>query len=168
MVIFSKNSLYSIISLIFVILGSSFILFCFEIEFLVFILLLIYIGAIAVLFLFIIMMLELNQEKTETNLRFELSTTKLLYIIFLIKLNIYFYYLNEKLSISLNTFCYEFLQYNDDLNIFYNSLFKINNDIFLFLFIFTEKYFFFGMVGLILLFAMVGSIALCLLKKFNR
>lgn len=60
MVIFSSNPIYAVISLIFVILGSSCILFLLKVEFLAFILLLIYIGAISVLFLFVVMLLQVN------------------------------------------------------------------------------------------------------------
>jgi NADH:ubiquinone oxidoreductase subunit 6 (subunit J) len=63
MVIFSTNSLYSIFSLIILIVGAIFILFSLKIEFLSFILLLIYIGALVVLFLFIIMMLDIHKEE---------------------------------------------------------------------------------------------------------
>ena len=70
LVILNRNSLYSIVSLIFVIVGSCFMLFSLEIEFLAFILLLIYIGAIAVLFLFIMMMLRLNEEEIKKKKKF--------------------------------------------------------------------------------------------------
>lgn len=162
MVILSRNSLYSIISLIFVILGSCFLLFCLEVEFLTFILLLIYIGAIAILFLFVMMMLELNKEEIKKKSLVVLSTKYLLYFICIFKLLFLVMFFNKKLSIMLNSFSYEFLNYNEDLNIFHNSLFKIDNDVILFLNIFTQKYFFFSVIGIILLFAMVGAIALCI------
>ena len=60
-VIFSRDPLYSIISLVCFIVSSCLILFLLKIEFLTFILLLIYIGAISVLFLFIVMMLDLGR-----------------------------------------------------------------------------------------------------------
>ena len=62
MVIFCQNSLYSILSLVFTIVGSCYILFSLQVEFLTFLLLLIYIGAITVLFLFVVMMLQLHQD----------------------------------------------------------------------------------------------------------
>ena len=61
MVIYAQNPLWSILSFIATIIGSAFILFFLQIEFLTFILLLVYIGAIAIVFLFLVMMLELTQ-----------------------------------------------------------------------------------------------------------
>ena len=65
MVIYAQNPLWSILSFIATIIGSAFILFFLQIEFLTFILLLVYIGAIAILFLFLVMMLELAQAVLE-------------------------------------------------------------------------------------------------------
>lgn len=165
LVILNRNSLYSIVSLIFVIVGSCFMLFSLDIEFLAFILLLIYIGAIAVLFLFIMMMLRLNEEEIKKNKKFILSVKYFIYIIVLFKISYISLYFNKKLTLSLDTFSYEYIKYNDDLNIFYDLLFKTENDIILFFNIFTQKYFFFLVIGFILLFAMVGSIAICLKQK---
>jgi hypothetical protein len=118
-------------------------LFCLEIEFLTFILLLIYIGAIAVLFLFMMMMLRLNNEKIKKSFFFILSVKYLVYIILIFKINFIIFHFNKKICIALNSFSYEFLKYNDDLNIFYNHIFKIENDIIIFFSIFTQKFFFF-------------------------
>ena len=165
LVILNRNSLYSIISLIFVITGSCFMLFSLEIEFLAFILMLIYIGAISILFLFIIMMLKLNKEEIHKNLYFALSSKYYIYILILLKIILFLFHFNKKLSLSLDNFSYEFLKYNDDLNIFSTKLFQIENDILIFFNIFTQKYLFFLIVGFILLFSMIGSISLCLKKK---
>ena len=165
LVIFNRNSLYSIISLIFVITGSCFMLFSLEIEFLALILMLIYIGAISVLFLFIIMMLKLNKEEIQKDFYFVLSSKYYIYILLLLKITLFLFYFNKKLSLSLDSFSYEFLKYNDDLNIFSTRLFQIENDIIIFFNIFTQKYLFFIIIGFILLFSMVGSISLCLKKK---
>lgn len=140
-------------------------LFFLEIEFLAFILILIYIGAITVLFLFIIMMFELNKEEIQKNILFILSTKYLIYTVVLFKSSTLFIYFNKRLCITLNNFSYEFFKYNEDLNVFHNFLFKIDNDIIIFINIFTQKYFFFLLIGLILLFSMVGSISLCIKKN---
>jgi NADH-quinone oxidoreductase subunit J len=140
-------------------------LFSLEIEFLAFILMLIYIGAISILFLFIIMMLKLNKEEIHKNLYFALSSKYYIYILILLKIILFLFHFNKKLSLSLDNFSYEFLKYNDDLNIFSTKLFQIENDILIFFNIFTQKYLFFLIVGFILLFSMIGSISLCLKKK---
>jgi NADH-quinone oxidoreductase subunit J len=140
-------------------------LFSLEVEFLAFILLLIYVGAIAILFLFIIMMLKLNKEEINSNKKFILSFKYYIYILLLLKVTLFLFHFNKKLALSLDSFSYEFLKYNDDLNIFSMKIFQIENDIIIFFSIFTQKYFFFLIMGFILLFSMVGSISLCLKKK---
>ena len=65
MVIFSRNALYSILSLVFLIVTGSCFLLLLEIEFLSFIILLLYIGAISVLFLFVVMMLRLGKTNSK-------------------------------------------------------------------------------------------------------
>lgn len=112
------------------------------------------------------MMLRLNQTEIKKEFFFILSFKYILYIILLFKVNFILYYFNKKLSINLSNISLEFIKYNDDIDIFYKVLFKIENDIVIFLNIFTQKYFFFIVIGMILLFAMFGSIALCL-KKHN-
>ena len=59
-VIFSKNSIHSIVFLVIVFLASAGLLFLLECEFFALIFLIIYVGAIAVLFLFAIMLLDLK------------------------------------------------------------------------------------------------------------
>ena len=168
MVILNRNSIYSVISLIVLILGSCCILFLMKIEFLTFIILLIYIGAISVIFLFLIMMLNLNKQELKNKKKFILSTKYLIYNSILFKLIFFFFFFNKKFAVTINSFSFEYLKYNLDLNIFSNYLFKINNDIFLFSNLFTQKYFSFLIVGIILLFSMIGSIALCIRNnKYN-
>ena len=65
MVIFSRNALYSILSLVFLIVTGSCFLLLLEIEFLSFIILLLYIGAISALFLFVVMMLQLGKTNSK-------------------------------------------------------------------------------------------------------
>jgi NADH:ubiquinone oxidoreductase subunit 6 (subunit J) len=166
MIIFCRNSLYSIISLVFLIIGSSFILLSLKVEFLTFILLLIYIGAISVLFLFVVMMLKLDQTEKQVNSDFSiLSKNYLLYIILSLKLCSFIYFFNKKLCFSLSFFSFEFLRYNKDINNSSYFLFDNLNDNIIFLSLFSQKSSFFVIIGLTLLFSMIGSIALCLTKN---
>jgi NADH:ubiquinone oxidoreductase subunit 6 (subunit J) len=166
MIVFCRNSLYSIISLIFLIVGCCFILFCLNIEFLTFILLLIYIGAISVLFLFVVMMLKLNQTEKLLDSNFSIFYKKyLFYAIFTIKVFLFIYSFNKKLCFSLSFFSFEFLKYNKDIQDSYYFLFDNQNDVIIFLSLFSQKYVFFIIVATTLLFSMVGSIALCLIKN---
>ena len=164
MVIFCRNSLYSIISLVFLILGCCFILFIIQVEFLTFILLLIYIGAIIVLFLFVVMMLKLD--RTE-NLSFDLKNC-VIYIIIMSKLCCFILFFNKKLCFSLSFFSYEFLKNNKDINNSNYFLFHNQNDAIIFLSLFGQKFLFFIIIGFSLLFSMVGSISLCLINNNNN
>ena len=60
MIIFSQNSIYSVLFLVLSFVSSSSIVFLLECEYISLIFILIYVGAIAVLFLFVIMMLDIK------------------------------------------------------------------------------------------------------------
>lgn len=60
MIIFSQNSIYSVLFLVLSFVSSSSILFLLECEYISLIFILIYVGAIAVLFLFVVMMLDIK------------------------------------------------------------------------------------------------------------
>ena len=96
-------------SLVFVVIGSCFILFALKVEFLALIFMLIYIGAIAILMLFIILILQLKEYKILYNMNFITNSTNLLYLIFICKVFFYFYYYNKLLSIAISIFSYEYL-----------------------------------------------------------
>lgn len=164
MIIFCRNSLYSIVSLIFLVLFSSLILFSLKIEFLTFILLLIYIGAITIIFLFVVMMLQLDKIDW-LKLNSNYSTYHFIYFLFIFKILFFIYFLTHKICIAINFISFEYVIYNKDINIFSNFLFNEKNDSIIFLSLFSQKYLLFITIGFILLLSMVGSIALCLIKK---
>jgi len=60
MIIFSQNSIYSVLFLVLSFISSSSILFLLECEYIALIFIIIYVGAIAVLFLFVVMMLDIK------------------------------------------------------------------------------------------------------------
>jgi len=166
LVILCSNPLYSIISFIFLIVNSCIILFCWEVEFLTFILLLIYIGAIAVLFIFIVMLLHLDKEELRKNSLSVLTLDNIFYVILFVKLSWYFYFFNQKLWISTVIFSYEFSNFSESFYLTSVGNSKISiMDYTLFMQLFTHKYVNFLIVGIILLFSMVGSISLCIKKK---
>lgn len=82
MVIFSSNALYSILSLVFLIVTGSCFLLLLEIEFLSFIILLLYVGAISVLFLFVVMMLQLGKTNSKMSQISFFSADGILYSLF--------------------------------------------------------------------------------------
>jgi len=59
-VVVSKNTIYSVMFLIFCLFNSAGLFFLLDAEFLGIILILIYVGAVMVLFMFVVMMLEVN------------------------------------------------------------------------------------------------------------
>jgi NADH-quinone oxidoreductase subunit J len=62
LVIFLKNPVYSVLSLVFLFVITSILLLFLEIEFFALLYIIVYVGAVAVLFLFVIMMLDLRQK----------------------------------------------------------------------------------------------------------
>lgn len=60
MIIFSQNSIYSVLFLVLSFVSSSSILFLLECEYISLIFIIVYVGAIAVLFLFVVMMLDIK------------------------------------------------------------------------------------------------------------
>jgi NADH:ubiquinone oxidoreductase subunit 6 (subunit J) len=73
--IYFKNPVFSIFSLIVTFISSIFLLLLMEVEFLAYIYLIVYVGAIAVLFLFVIMLLNIRaaEEKKTVNLYLRLK-----------------------------------------------------------------------------------------------
>ena len=165
MVIFSSNSLYSIFIQIILITGSIIILFSLKIEFLSFILLLIYIGALIVLFLFIIMMLDIDREESTELIQFTFSINLVFYLLLFLKLVYYCFFFTKNLVFGILMVSYEFMKYSSDTTNFLNSIFYVGSDTIIFLSLFTTKNYLFIFVGLILLFSMFGSIALCVKTK---
>lgn len=167
LVIVSRHALYSLVSLIIVILCSCIILFLLKIEFLTFILILIYIGAIIILFLFIIMMLPLVQSSKYNLSNFLFSKDFLIYLFIFLKGIFFFFFFNKKLCFSLNLFSIEYIKYNKDIEEFSSFLLNDTNQSLYFLVIYTQKFSFFLIIGFILFFSMISSIALCLTSNKN-
>ena len=164
-VVFSSIPFYSILGLIGIILNGCFILFLLRVEFLAFILLLLYIGAIAVLFLFVVMMLQSSTENSQKLNISWISSSGVLYSVFCIKLFYFLFYFNGQLSTAITLFSYQFLNYSSVLNYTSINNLLVSGDSVIFLSIFTQKYFLFILISIILLFAMVGSIVLCIQEK---
>lgn len=68
-VVLSKNSVYSVLWLIFAFINGSGLMILLGAEFLAMMLIVIYVGAVAVLFLFVIMMLDMHFNRTITQLK---------------------------------------------------------------------------------------------------
>ncbi|MCC8468032.1 MAG: NADH-quinone oxidoreductase subunit J [Rickettsia endosymbiont of Eriopis connexa] len=72
-VVLSKNSVYSVLWLIFAFINGAGLMILFGAEFLAMMLIVIYIGAVAVLFLFVIMMLDMHFNKAIAQLKENLA-----------------------------------------------------------------------------------------------
>lgn len=100
-------------------------------------------------------MLQLNQCELGEIRKLSFYVYSLLYAIFAVKLNIYLCFFIKKLCILVNFLSSEFAMFNETAGL------TISGDSIIFLNIFTQNSFIFVLVGIILLFSMVGSIALC-------
>ncbi|BDU59860.1 NADH-quinone oxidoreductase subunit J [Candidatus Rickettsia kotlanii] len=72
-VVLSKNSVYSVLWLIFAFINGAGLMILLGAEFLAMMLIVIYVGAVSVLFLFVIMMLDMHFNKTITQLKTNLA-----------------------------------------------------------------------------------------------
>jgi NADH-quinone oxidoreductase subunit J len=164
-IIFSSNVLYSILSLVFLVITGCSILILLEMEFLPFIIMLLYIGAVSVLFLFVVMMLQMNKNNSKNLKMSFLSVDGLLYLLLTFKFIILGHSLNQGLSSLVSVVSYQFTTYYYETYYTLTSSLLISGDSMVFLSLFTQKYYFFILMGIILLFTMVGSIVLCLPQK---
>jgi NADH-quinone oxidoreductase subunit J len=160
MVIFSTNALYAVLSVVFIVISGCFVLFILEVEFLAFILMLLYIGAITVLFLFVVMMTQSNKDKSTRFNTGALVSNSFLIMIFGFKCFHLSFVFNTQIDRSIKLFTFKFLNYSGVDYSFTNTL-LLNGDSVIFLSIFTQKYYLFLIVSVILLFSMIGSIVLC-------
>ena len=155
MVIFSKNTVYSVFFLILVFINVSILFIMIGAEFLGMIMLIVYVGAVAVLFLFVVMMLNVNEqlERTPSRKGF-LNNISVGMIVGLIIL------LETLIVISGWKYKIEFLPLSDTgLNI--TNTHAIGN------ILYTDYIHLFQISGMILLLAMIGAITLTFKKKEN-
>ena len=156
MVVFCSNLLFAVFGLVFIVIFSCCILFLLHVEFLSFIMMLIYVGAMVILFLFVIMMLQLNLVELDTQLLTVFNSSFLIYFFLILKCLYFLIIFNKKLSILIYLLSFEFGTFNDLISK------GLINDSLLFLNLFSQNFFFFVIIGIILLFSMFGSIALCI------
>jgi NADH:ubiquinone oxidoreductase subunit 6 (subunit J) len=149
---------------------STIILLLTHVEFLAYIFILVYVGGIAILFLFIIIMLNikassLNKQSAKNNLIYGFFFS----IIFFLKLNMLFLLLKKSFINSYFIDHFSMTKFpalhpgDDTLNII------LSNDIKVFgLILYTHYFFYFLLVGLILLVTMVCVLVLALNKPLDN
>ena len=153
-----KNSIYSTLFLILSFLMATGLLFLLEIEFLALIFIIIYVGAISVLFLFVILMLNLKISNSTKDFIKYFPLLNFIGFIFLIELfiiikdnynsNPY----NESFLINVNTNWFDKIDSLSDIEILGQILY-------------THYIIQFLLAGIILLIAVLGSIAITITKK---
>lgn len=155
-VVFCVSPIFAIINLILYVISMSFLLFFLQLEFLAFMLLQLYVGAIIVLFLFVMLMLQIDM-KFHINIEFQVW--EIIFYFFSIKLYLFLLYFNVGINEIVFFHMFEFV---DQKSFFIFSSNRINceNDVLLFISMFMSNTYYLILVGMTLLFAMIGSIAL--------
>jgi len=152
LVISSRNSVHSVLSLISVFLLSSVLLFCLNVEFLALSFVIIYVGAIAILFLFIVMMLDIKI--ADTSFDFLNYGTLSYFLSFIFTLEIIFPILNlsnhPTVLFSIN---YTWVNWFAELD-FFSNVQAIGQ------LLYTYYFVFFLIAGFILFVAIIGALML--------
>ena len=155
MVVLSRNTVFSVLYLIFSFFNAAIIFLMSNAEFLAMVLIIVYVGAVAVLFLFVVMMLNINIIKVKEGLLKYLPFGLILISIFLVELSLVFsdfqVFPNFKTKIDIN-----------------NLLMQGNtNTKAIGLYLYTDYFIIFQMSGFVLLVAMIGAIVLAYEKNEN-
>jgi NADH-quinone oxidoreductase subunit J len=138
--VFIHNSIYSLLSLIFVFFNAAGIFLLSGAEFLAMILIIVYIGAVAVLFVFVVMMVDFNQP----NKLFNKKWLGIISILIFTEVFLLFYQQHQEINERAN------LQYQGD-NI--SDLGAV---------LYNKYFYIFQLSGILLLVAMIGAIVLTL------
>ncbi|MEY4463950.1 MAG: NADH-quinone oxidoreductase subunit [Pseudomonadota bacterium] len=150
-VVLSKNSIYSVLWLIFAFLNGAGLMILLGAEFLAMMLIVIYVGAVAVLFLFVIMMLDMHFNKTIMQLKENLALSIFIALIMFTDLVI---------IILLGT---KNINFSSDISFAITN--NISNTKAIGNVLYTDFMLPFQMAGLILFVAMVACITLTLKKR---
>lgn len=150
-VVLSKNSVYSVLWLIFAFINGAGLMILLGAEFLAMMLIVIYVGAVAVLFLFVIMMLDMHFNKTITQLKENLALS--IFIALIMFANLVIIILLGTKNINFNS------------NVSFAITNNISNTKAIGGVLYTDFMLPFQMAGLILFVAMIACITLTLKKR---
>lgn len=127
-----------------------------HVEYLTFTLLLLYLGGILVFFLFVAIMLsnEYNTARLESQLPLEAGVGSILGF----KICLSLAALNENVVFFMSKVQYYYIPTHITNNIFITDLYQIDGDTSYFISLYTDKYIYIGMLGLLLLFSMIGIV----------
>ena len=157
MVIFSRNTVYSVFFLISVFISVSILFIMIGAEFLGMIMLIVYVGAVAVLFLFVVMMLNVTEKKVEketkkgliNNISVGSVVAGIIFLEILVAIGGWKY---KGAFVSLS---------NSNFNFKLSNTHAIGNVLY------TDYIHLFQISGMILLVAMIGAITLTFTKREN-
>nr|WP_232500364.1 NADH-quinone oxidoreductase subunit J [Wolbachia endosymbiont of Onchocerca ochengi] len=135
-----RNPVHAVLFLIFTFVNSTVLFILLGAEFIAMILLIVYIGAVAVLFLFVVMMLDIDYIKLRQGFTKHLVLSTILSVVFFLVIS--FIILNSALNI------------NNGINYSMNNM-KAIGDL-----LYTDYMYAFHLSGILLLTAIVGTIAL--------
>ena len=152
LVVLSKNTVHSVLFLIFSFFNAAILFLISNAEFLAMTLIIVYVGAVAVLFLFVVMMININFTKLKEGFLKYLPFGILLSFIFLTELTVIF-----------SDFVVDFKE--PKINIENLFLSGNSNTKSLGLFMYTEYFIIFQMSAYVLLVAMIGAIVLAYNQK---
>ena len=157
MVVFSRNTVYSVFFLILVFISISILFIMIGAEFLGMIMLIVYVGAVAVLFLFVVMMLNVsekrNQQTKTTGLNKNLSVGFIVGAVIFLELIVViggWKYKSNFVTLS-----------SINLNTIKSNTHALGN------ILYTDYIHLFQISGIILLVAMIGAITLTFNKREN-
>jgi NADH-quinone oxidoreductase subunit J len=159
-VLFFKNSVLAVISLIGFFLNGSGLLFFFKADYIGIVYIIVYVGAIAVLFLFVVMMLDFKYGSSFYDYRTEYFFSSLIFVFlfFVYLYDFFFKFLSFRYSVEYFNSSYVYKTW-------VNYLVPLNDITALGSVMFTYYSFYFLMCGLLLFVAMVGVIILTLFKR---
>ena len=151
------NTIYIVLNFILIVVSSCIFLMYYEVEFLAFVILLLYVGAILVLFLFIVMLLNLNSFISIKNTSLFFLDSNFMFIVIALKTilvlwSCHWYYFISLMNLDLNLYAGQ------------SSIYHIGHSL-LFVSLLSHHFCVLGVLGVILLVSMVGSIMLCKEKK---
>lgn len=153
------NSLISIFCFIIIVFLISILLLQLHIEYITYLILLLYLGGILIFFLFTTLML--NNEYTSTKIVTNYSFENIILLLFTGKLFFLISYLNQKIclfhQIALSIDYSPMLIQN---NYFLKHLLNNQGDVLSFISLYTEKFILIIILGIILLFTMMGVIVI--------
>jgi len=172
-IIFSKDSIYCLLALIFVYVLGSILVLSYYLEFLAFALIIVSLGAVAVLFLYVVLMVNLKGVRLRESMfynfnisSFLLSLVSLVTVLYLSRVYIDATYIIETFRASMSSKTLVYYEYINCLDV---ALSSFNTPLKLYGLILYDKFFIiFILIGALLLAALIGCILLTYEYIFDK